>query len=97
MAMEATQLYPEVPAASGRSRLEARVAELERIVATLATLRNERLVEPPPVRSIPPRDPVALTAALHPRGLRKTRHAHTRGAANGTLAARIVLFDNPRR
>ena len=97
MAMEAAQLYPEVPADSGRSRLEARVAELERIVATLATLRNERLVEPPPVHRAAHRDPVALTAALHPRGLRTTRRTQPRSAANGVLATRIVLFDNPRR
>jgi len=95
MAMDATRLYPEVPAVPGQPDLEARVTELERIVATLATLRNERLIDTRPVRRDPP-DPVALTAALHPRGLRRRRKA-PRSSADGTLAARIVLFDNTRR
>jgi hypothetical protein len=95
MAMDAARLYPEVPADPGRADLEARVTELERIVATLATLRNERLIETQPVpRSTP--DPVALTAALHPRGMRTGRRP-SRSSADGTLATRIVLFHNPRR
>jgi hypothetical protein len=97
MAMEATQLYPEVPADSGRPQLEARVSELERIVATLATLRNERLVDARPERRDAHLDPVALTAALHPRGRRGARRTQPRTHGNGTLAARIVLFHDPRR
>jgi hypothetical protein len=96
MAMEATQLYPDIPADPGRAELESRVAELERVVATLATLRNERLVESRPARRDPHPDPVALTAALHPRGMRAARPR--RGSPrDGTLAMRIVLFDNNRR
>jgi len=96
MAMEATQLYPDVPAVPGRADLEARVAELERIVATMATLRNERLVERRPETRGPHPDPVALTAALHPRGMRSARTAR-RSSGDGTLAMRIVLFDKRRR
>jgi hypothetical protein len=97
MAMEATQLYPDIPADSGRAGLESRVAELERIVATLATLRDERLAERPPERRPDARlDPVALTAALHPRGMRSAR-TRRGSSGGGTLAMRIVLFDNNRR
>ena len=96
MAMEATQLYPDLPADPGRAEPESRVAELERIVTTLATLRNERLVESRPARREPHPDPVALTAALHPRGMRATRTPR-RSSSDGTLAMRIVLFDKNRR
>jgi len=96
MAMEATRLYPDVPAVPGRAELESRVAELERIVATLATLRNERLIEPRPERRDPHPDPVALTAALHPHGMRSAR-TRRGSSSNGTLAMRIVLFDKRRR
>ena len=96
MAMEATQLYPDIPADSGRADLESRVAELERIVATLATLRDERLVERRPERRDPHLDPVALTAALHARGMRSAR-TRRGSSADGTLAMRIVLFDKNRR
>jgi len=96
MAMEATQLYPDVPADPGRAQLELRVAELERIVATLATLRNERLVERGPERPALRPDPVALTAALHPHGMRSAR-TRRGSSADGTLALRIVLFDKHRR
>jgi hypothetical protein len=100
MAMEATQLYPDIPADSGRAGLESRVAELERIVATLATLRDERLVEQHLVergaeRRDPQLDPVALTAALHPRGMRSAR-TRRGSSSDGTLAMRIVLFDKNR-
>jgi hypothetical protein len=96
MAMEATQLYPDIPADPGRAELEARVADLERIVATLATLRNERLVERRPEPRDPHPDPVALTAALHPRGMRSAR-VRRGSSGDGTLAMRIVLFDKNRR
>jgi len=96
MAMEATQLYPDIPADSGRAGLESRVAELERIVATLATLRDERLIERRPERRDPQLDPVALTAALHPRGMRSAR-TRRGSSADGTLAMRVVLFDKNRR
>ena len=96
MAMEATQLYPDIPADSGRAGLESRVAELERIVATLATLRDERLVECGLERCDPQLDPVALTAALHPRGMRSAR-TRRGSSSDGTLAMRIVLFDKNRR
>ena len=51
MVMEAAQFYrppPADPVALGelsRADLEARVAELERVVATLAGLRNERTTD----------------------------------------------------
>jgi hypothetical protein len=95
MAMEATQLYPAVPADPGRADLESRVADLERIVATLATLRDERLIERRPEHRPPHPDPVALTAALHPRGMRSAR-ARRGSSSDGTLALRIVLFDRNR-
>jgi hypothetical protein len=96
MAMEATQLYPAVPAESRRPDLEARVAELERVVATLATLRDERLVERREERPARDLDPVALTAALHGHGRRAGRRAKRRSSDHGTLAIRVVLFDPPR-
>jgi len=99
--MEAMQLYPDIRADSGRAGLESRVAQLERIVATLATLRDERLVEQHLVergaeRRDPQLDPVALTAALHPRGMRSAR-TRRGSSSDGTLAMRIVLFDKNRR
>ncbi len=97
MAMEATQLYPAVPDSSRRPDLEARVAELERVVATLATLRDARLVDRPRERSVADLDPVALTRALHSHGGRTRRRSPRRSSGDGTLALRVVLFDPPRR
>jgi hypothetical protein len=86
------------PAELSRADLEARVAELERVVATLASLRDERYVERRDERYAERRterpDPVALTAALHPRGRKSKRNAR-RSSNDGTLAMRFVLFDPP--
>jgi hypothetical protein len=97
MAMEATQLYPAVPEDSRRPDLEVRVAELERVVATLATLRDARLVERREARPARDLDPVALTAALHGHGRRSGRRSQRRLSDTDTLAMRVVLFDPPRR
>jgi hypothetical protein len=97
MAMEATQLYPAVRDDSRRPDLETRVAELERVVATLATLRDARLGERRDERPARNFDPVALTAALHGHGRRAGRRSTRRSSDNGTLAMRVVLFDPPRR
>jgi hypothetical protein len=97
MAMEATQLYPAVSDDSRRPDLEARVAELERVVETLATLRDARLVEGRTERRAADLDPVALTAALHPHRGRSARRSKRRSSDNGTLAMRVVLFDPSRR
>jgi hypothetical protein len=78
-------------ASLSRADLEARVAELERVVATLASLRDERYAERRNERP----DPVALTAALHPRGRKSARNAKRRSSNDGTLAMRFVLFDPP--
>ena len=99
--MSDTRCYRDVPAipvapeTQSRADLEARVEELERVVATLATLRNERLIEQPPraARFDQRPDPVALTAALHPSGMRSARSSKRRSSGNGTMAMRVVLFD----
>ena len=97
MVMEAAQFYrqpPAEPVALGelsRADLEARVAELERVVATLATLRAERAIEPRDARP----DPVALTRALHPRGMRSARNPMRRSSHDGTIGMRIVAFRPP--
>jgi len=94
--MADTQFYRPTPPNSvapsslSRADLEARVAELERVVATLASLRDERSAE----RRAERLDPVALTAALHPRG-RKSARKTRRSSNDGTLAMRFVLFDPP--
>ncbi len=97
MAMEATRLYPAVPDDSRRPDLEARVAELERVIATLATLRDARLVERREERPVRDFDPVALTRALHSHGRRSGRRSPRRSSDSGSLAMRVVLFDPPRR
>jgi hypothetical protein len=84
--MAESRFYPEVVDAPSQPDLAARVAELECVVATLATLRRERSVGDRP-------DPVALTAALHPGGMRSARAAKRRSSSNGTLAMRFVLLD----
>jgi len=87
--MADAELYPEVVGAPSRQPdLAARVAELERVVATLASLRRERSVS----RDDHP-DPVALTAALHPGGMRSARAAKRRTSNDGTLAMRLVVLD----
>ena len=89
MGMEAAPIVASEPANTSRADLEARVAELERVVATLATLRDARMSERRDERP----DPVALTAALHPRGMRSPRKLTRRTSGNGTIAVRFVLFD----
>jgi hypothetical protein len=84
--MAEARFYPEVIDAPSQPDLAARVAELERVVETLAALRRER-----PANERP--DPVALTAALHPGGMRTARSAKRRRSGDGTLPLRFVLFD----
>ena len=86
--MADAECYPEVVDAPSRPDLAARVAELERVVATLASLHRERSVS----RGDRP-DPVALTAALHPGGMRSARAAKGRTSNDGTLAMRLVVLD----
>ena len=86
--MAEARFYPEVIDAPSPPDLATRVAELERMVETLAGLRRER---PTSER----RDPVALTAALHPGGMRSVRGAKRRRSGDGTLPLRFVLFDPP--
>ena len=83
--MAEARFYPEVIDAPSQPDLAARVAELERVVETLAALRRERPAHGP--------DPVALTAALHPGGMRSVRGAKRRRSGDGTLPLRFVLFD----
>ncbi len=65
--------------------LQGRVAKLERAVADLvASFRRSGN------RSHPMGDPVALTATMHPRGLREWR---PRSEAEGMLSLRFFLFD----
>jgi hypothetical protein len=95
--MADTQFYRPTPPNSvapeslSRTDLEARVAELERVVATLASLREERYVE----RRNECPDPVALTAALHPGGMKSARKPRRRSSNDGTIGLRFVLFDPP--
>jgi hypothetical protein len=84
--MAETEFYPQVPTAPAQPELAARVEELERVVATIASLRRERMAEDRP-------DPVALTAALHPGGMRSARRSWRRTSANGTIPLRVVLFE----
>ena len=96
--MEATQFYrlphasPDGAAPANRDELEARVAELERVVATLAALQRERAVDR---RRVEPNDPVAITRALHARGTRRSRSAKRAPAGDGTVSVRAVLFQPP--
>jgi len=81
----------EAPRHQSRADLEARVAELERVVATLTSLQSERRAE----RRMEQLDPVALTRALHPRGRRGARNAKRSSSADGTITMRAVLFQPP--
>ena len=42
-------------------------------------------------------DPVALTGALHPRGMRRSRNAKRGSSSDGTISMRAVLFQPPSR
>ena len=84
--MAEARFHPEVIDAPSQPDLATRVAELERVIETLAALRRER-----PAYERP--DPVALTAALHPGGMRSARGAKRRRSGDGTLPLRFVLFD----
>jgi len=92
MVMAAPELYRDAPdaspAAPSRAALEARIEELERVVAALTAARAEPVVD-----RRAELDPVALTRALHPRSLRRGRTTTRRSSAGGTLAMRAVLFD----
>jgi hypothetical protein len=87
--MEASEFYPEVLPRPSQPDLAERVAELERVVATLASLRRERSLADLADRP----DPVAITAALHPGGMRSTRGAKRHTTNRGTIPVRFVLFD----
>ena len=105
-AMAETEFYPAAPTSLARpeiaeavpvapqadlapqAELLSRVDELERVVATIASLRRERMAVDRP-------DPVALTAALHPGGMRSARRNRRRTSNNGTLPLRFVVFEPP--
>ena len=89
--MAEAKFYPEVIDAPSPPDLATRVAELERMVETLAGLRRERPTYERPASER--RDHVALTSALHPGGMRSVRSAKRRRAGDGTLPLRFVLFD----
>jgi hypothetical protein len=79
------------------SRLAERVAELEQMLATLARARSTAGTDTRPLRF--EGDPVALSQALHPDGLRRVRRAAApvtpRGA--GSMPVRLVVFDGSPR
>src|SRR5882672_3971959 len=99
--MSDTRLYRPVPAIPVAPQtheptpLEARVEELERVVATLSSLRNERLIEQPSraersaERNAERREAVELTAALHGHGKRAARNAKRRSSPDGTIGVRF--------
>jgi hypothetical protein len=87
--MAEAKFYPEIVDAPAQPDLALRVAELEQVVATLSSLHRERSTASRLDRS----DPVALTAALHPGGMRSARMARRRTSNDGTLPLRFVLFD----
>jgi hypothetical protein len=95
--MEAPQFYrdahvsPDAPTRESRADLEARLAELERVVAALTERHKERGVD----RRAGRPDPVAITRALHPRGMRRTKNTTRGSTGNGTIAMRAVLFEPP--
>jgi len=89
--MAEAEFHPEVVGAPSQSDLAARVTELERMVATIVSVSRDRSVGDRSVRDGP--DPVALTAALHPGGMRSARGAKRRSSNDGTLAMRFVLLD----
>ena len=89
--MAEAKFYPEVIDAPSQPDLATRVAELERVVATLSSLHREPPAYERPAYERP--DPVALTAALHPGGMRSVRRAKRRRSGDGTLPLRFVLFD----
>jgi hypothetical protein len=100
--MAEAEFYPEVDRARPRHPevanrdvaqpdLAKRVAELEQVVATLSSLQRERSV----ASRLDQADAVALTAALHPGGMRSARMARRRTSNDGTLPMRFVLFDSP--
>jgi hypothetical protein len=100
--MAEAKFYPEVADArpqhpdvaqpdAAQPDLAKRVAELEQVVATLSSLHRERSA----ASRLDPADAVALTAALHPGGMRSARMARRRTSNDGTLPMRFVLFDSP--
>jgi len=91
--MAEASFYPEVIGAPSQPDLAARVAELEQVVASLTSLSRERAARERVTGDRP--DPVALTAAMHPGGMRSARSAKRRSSDDGTLAMRFVLLDRP--
>ena len=105
--MPDTQLYradPAIPVALPTHEptpVATRVDELDRVRATVASLRNERLIEQSPradrysERNAERREAVALTAALHGHGKRSARDAKRRSSSDGTIGVRFVFFEPP--
>jgi hypothetical protein len=105
--MPETECYRPVPAIPVAPQthepvpLATRVEELEQVRATVASLRNERLIAQPPRsdrssdRAEERREAVALTAALHGGGKRAQRNAQRRSSSDGTIGMRFVFFEPP--
>jgi hypothetical protein len=93
-------MEPErTPATSrpARQAFAARIAELELMLQIIEQSRRsgESQTRPKPFGG----DPVALTQALHPSGLRPTRRSEDRPArrAPGPMSVRFVVFDGAPR
>ena len=105
--MPDTECYRPVPAipvalpVHEPTPVEARVEELARVRATVASLRNDRLIAQPPrsdrysERAEERREAVALTAALHGHGTRSARNSKRRSSSDGTIGVRFVFFEPP--
>jgi hypothetical protein len=105
--MPDTQLYRAVPAIPVAPQgheptpVEARDGEITRMRASVASLRNERLIEQPArtgyysERTAERREAVALTSALHGHGTRSTRNPKRRSSSDGTIGMRFVFFEPP--
>jgi len=87
--MAAAEFYSGVPARLPRPDQDARVVEIERVGATIASLRDERFVDRRERRP----DPVAVTAALHPHGMRSPRKLKRRSSNDGTIGVRFLIFE----
>ncbi|MDQ1384565.1 MAG: hypothetical protein QOG65_1944 [Actinomycetota bacterium] len=75
----------------------SRLAELEQMLQVLERSRSARGTEVRPTRFVG--DPVALTQALHPDGLRSPRRSVSRLAhrENRSMPVRVVVFDGTPR
>ena len=91
MPMDVARTSPNAEVSPARADLETRTADLSGIIEALVACQTAT-ARRADTRSVAALDPVALTEALHPRGLRLPRKQRRRASTGRNLNVRVFFL-----